>query len=269
VVSGKRLFEVTAIENAGRRSFAVLGSPISHSLSPKLHGAAFSERGLPNSYEAFQVESLSEWLPRHSEFAGLSITMPLKEQALALAESLDDAALATDSVNTLIKTPTGWHGANTDVLGLQFALRDRDLSRVVVVGSGATARSALFAMRHAKDLGIIARNPDATRALSERYSARICDLAELESATVISTLPAGALEGFIGAELEPTGLLLDVAYHPWPSASATRWMQRGFAVSGVEMLIGQAVAQQRLFESADFDEVNVLRAMRAALDMKE
>ena len=263
------MLEVISTQNASKRGFAVLGSPISHSLSPKLHGAAFRERGLPHSYEAFQVESLSEWLPRNSQFAGLSITMPLKEQALALAESLDDAALATDSVNTLIKTATGWHGANTDVLGLQFALRDRDLSRVVVVGSGATARSALFAMRDATDLGIIARNPAATKALSERYSARICDLAELESATVISTLPAGALEGFIGAELEPTGLLLDVAYHPWPSASATRWMQRGSAVSGVEMLIGQAVAQQRLFESAEFNEINVLRAMRAALDVKE
>jgi shikimate dehydrogenase len=249
--------------------FAVVGSPISHSLSPSLHTAAFRARGLPHSYEAFQVENLSQWLGSRNDLAGLSVTMPLKEQALALSSDLDSAAQATDSVNTLIRRGDAWFGANTDVVGIKFALRGLDLSRVVVVGSGATARSALFALQGVSDLRILARNTELAKALSVRFSARLADPADLESATVVSTLPAGALERFIVPDLRPTGALLDVAYHPWPSGAAIRWMEHGQAISGVEMLIGQAVAQQRLFAPNDFDEPVVLAAMREALGMKE
>lgn len=258
-----------AVTGTVAKNYAVVGSPIAHSLSPKLHSAAFSARGLPHTYEAFQVQNLSEWLGTDSELAGLSVTMPLKEQALALSKELDSAAQATDSVNTLIRRAGAWFGANTDVVGIKFALRELDLSRVVVVGSGATARSALFALQGVSDLRILARNTELAQALSARFSARLASPADLESATVVSTLPAGALERFIDPGLRPTGVLLDVAYHPWPSGAAIRWMEHGQAISGIEMLIGQAVAQQRLFAPNDFDEAVVLAAMREALSMKE
>jgi shikimate dehydrogenase len=259
---------VTRPEQA-RRKFAVLGSPIEHSLSPKLHNAAFAARNLSHSYNAHRVEDLAAWLASNPDFFGLSITMPLKEQALALATTLDPSAAETGAVNTLISGDHGWSGANTDVLGLQFALAGRDLSDVIVVGSGATARSALAAMRHAGRLRILARNASAVSQLTERYQVEQALLSDLERATVISTLPAGALLDFINGSLRPTGLLLDVAYHPWPSGAAQLWAQNGEVISGVEMLIGQAVAQQRLFAPENFDEMLVLKAMRAALGMKE
>jgi shikimate dehydrogenase len=251
------------------RRFAVVGSPISHSLSPALHAAAFAARGQTHSYDAFLVEALGDWLGENPGFAGLSVTMPLKEQALALAVDIDEAARATDSVNTLIWGPAGWYGANTDVVGIQFALATEPLSRVVVVGSGATARSSLYALQGVADLKILARNRAAAKTLADRFSAELASADDLEEATVVSTLPAGALESLISPGLRPRGVLLDVAYHPWPSASAQRWMKFGRAISGVEMLIGQAVAQQRLFVPEEFDETAVLAAMRAALSMKE
>jgi shikimate dehydrogenase len=249
--------------------FAVLGSPIAHSLSPRLHTAAFAARGLGHSYRAHQVEDLSTWLKENADYSGLSITMPLKEQALNLADSLDQTADATGAVNTLIRSNGSWFGANTDVLGLQFALSGKDLSNVVVVGSGATARSALAAMRAAGRLRVLARNLAAVAELTERYQIETASIEDLETATVISTLPAGALLDFVGARLRPTGVLLDVAYHPWPSAAAELWQRDGEVISGVEMLIGQAVAQQRLFVAQNFDELLVLKAMRATLGMKE
>jgi shikimate dehydrogenase len=249
--------------------FAVLGSPIEHSLSPRLHSAAFAARGLAHSYQAHRVENLSSWLQEHGDYSGLSITMPLKQQALKLADSLDQTAESTGAVNTLIRKNGSWFGANTDVLGLQFALAGRDLSNVVVVGSGATARSALAAMHSAGRLRILARNPESVAELTERHQIEAASIADLEDATVISTLPAGALLDFIAGSLRPTGVLLDVAYHPWPSAAAELWQRNGEVISGVEMLIGQAVVQQRLFVEENFDELLVLRAMRAALGMKE
>lgn len=250
-------------------NFAVLGSPIAHSLSPRLHAAAFAIRGLPHSYDAHRVEQLASWIETNPNFAGLSITMPLKEQALAIADQLDEASLATGSVNTLTRTAHGWSGANTDVEGIKFALAGADLSRVIVVGSGATARSALFAMRAVPALGVVARNRTAAKELAERYRAEVCEIADLAAATVISTLPPSALIQFIDRELRPTGVLLDIAYYPWPSLAAERWIQTGSAISGVEMLIGQAVAQQRLFDTEALDERAVLRAMRSAIGMKE
>ena len=129
--------------------FAVLGSPIAHSLSPTLHHAAFVARSIAADYEAHRVEDLASWLQENPGFSGLSLTMPLKDQAFALAESHDEAALETAAVNTLIKTATGYRGHNTDVQGIRYALRDADLSSVVVVGTGATARSTLVALRSA------------------------------------------------------------------------------------------------------------------------
>lgn len=252
--------------------FAVLGSPIAHSLSPTLHRAAFSARSISAEYEAHRVEDLASWLQRNSQFNGLSLTMPLKAQAFSIAESHDAAALETAAVNTLVKTATGYRGHNTDVEGIRFALRDANLSTAVVIGTGATARSALVALRPAADkVMVYGRDANASKKLADEFGATLISGPQaLESATVISTLPAGALEHFLDiASLRPTGTLLDVVYDPWPTAAAALWAQTGAIISGLEMLLGQAVLQQQLFVPRDFDPEITISAMRAGVSVKE
>lgn len=252
--------------------FAVLGSPIAHSLSPKLHRAAFAARAVTAEYEAHRVEDLASWLAENSGFSGLSLTMPLKDQAFALAESHDEAALETAAVNTLIKTATGYRGHNSDVQGIRYALRDANLDSVLVIGTGATARSALVALRTAtKNLMIYGRDSAASESLAAEFGATaITNPAPLVSATVISTLPAGGLPQFVDiAKLRPRGTLLDVVYDPWPTKAASLWSQTGQIISGLEMLLGQAVVQQQLFAPEGFDPEITIRAMRASLSVKE
>lgn len=260
------------------KKYAVLGQPISHSKSPAIHRAIFEKLGVDSSYEAFELgEGLADFLQNHNDFAGFSVTMPLKDHAFELSQILDEAAKATSSVNTLLKTPTGWAGFNTDVFGLTQSLLNTDISNSLVLGTGATARSAIYALQKmGSKVSIWGRDSAKAVNLQNRFSLAI--EAEIANAAnysaVISTLPAGSLDHYLNQIAEPSGTLLDISYYPWPSAAASHWLKRGKAISGLEMLIWQAIGQQRIFagqppESPLPDEVKLVAAARAAVSVAQ
>ena len=235
---------------------AVLGSPIAHSLSPVLHRAAYAELGLSWSYDAAEVDKdgLAAYLDGcNSSWAGLSLTMPLKEQAFRAAATRDRHAELTGAVNTLL---IGEHpaGFNTDVGGIVDALaeaRVTDVDRVRILGAGATAASALVA---ASEIGatradVRARRPAPAAALAElgERLGMVVDVRSFDapSETVeltLATLPSGTtLPADTATALAAQGgVLFDAAYAPWPSALAGRWAD-GITISGLGMLLHQAV----------------------------
>ncbi|NDE88553.1 MAG: shikimate dehydrogenase, partial [Micrococcales bacterium] len=97
------------------RHFAVIGDPISQSLSPKIHSAAYKVLGIDWDFEAVRVSAgqVRQFLSDTVKFSGLSVTMPLKFEAFAASNKLDDGALRTGVVNTLVKTDSGYSGFNT------------------------------------------------------------------------------------------------------------------------------------------------------------
>jgi shikimate dehydrogenase len=223
------------------RKFAVLGSPIGHSLSPKIHRLILSKLEPQANYESFEVsDNLSQFLDDKLDYAGFSVTMPLKDQAFQLAKVCSDVANQTQSVNTLYRSSNGLAGFNTDVFGIQRAIGFTPKS-VAVLGSGATARSALAAFANSSK-AIYARNSAAADDLSKKFKASTVPFeVALEAEVVISTLPAGVLPELIAGIRQPN-ILLDVAYTN-PPIPAERY------VSGLAMLIHQAIAQQRIFQS--------------------
>ena len=255
----------------------MLGSPISHSKSPVIHSAAFASLGLDAEYGSFEVSSaLGEFLASKSiDYQGFSVTMPLKEEALNLAERVDSVAIASGAANTLIRTDTGWDAYNTDVFGIQMALASKKFRSVAILGTGATARSAIVAMQGLdKSVVIWGRNSAVIKQLTAEYEIRTEPLLHkaVQADLVISTLPPRGLDEHLESVLvKPSGLLLDVAYDPWPSRAAGLWGPER-TVSGLEMLIWQAVGQQRLFAGNDLSEPlpgekELLLAIRSALDM--
>ncbi|MGW1148223.1 shikimate dehydrogenase, partial [Streptomyces sp. NPDC002454] len=130
-----------------RTRAAVLGSPIAHSLSPVLHRAAYAELGLDAwSYDRFEVDeaALPDFLAGLGpQWAGLSLTMPLKRAVIPLLDEVSDTAAAVEAVNTVVLTEDGRRtGDNTDVPGMVAALRERGVETVdsaAVLGAGATA----------------------------------------------------------------------------------------------------------------------------------
>ena len=100
---------------------AVLGSPISHSLSPLLHSTAYAQLGLSAKYEAIEVkaDNLARFMDERDEtWTGFSLTMPLKEEAITYADNIDNLAKRINSANTLYRKAGEWHATSTDVIGL-------------------------------------------------------------------------------------------------------------------------------------------------------
>ena len=251
------------------KHFAVLGSPISHSKSPAIHRAAYRKLGLDWDYQKFEVtaDELAGFLAGAESFSGLSLTMPLKNEAASLAVYRDPIVQITEAANTLIRRDAGWAAYNTDVFGIQMALKPLQLSRdtrVALLGSGATAKSSLVAISKefpSTSVAILARSRDRAGDLS-RFGKSLglnCVVSERDAASAdltISTLPPGVFDSFIESfsGFKICGALFDVAYSPWPSQAAKRWIDAGLPVAaGIEMLVWQAIAQIRLFKNDSLD----------------
>ncbi|MFI1374704.1 shikimate dehydrogenase [Streptomyces longwoodensis] len=245
------------------RRAAVLGSPIAHSLSPVLHRAAYDALGLTEwTYDRFEVDEAA--LPGFvdglgAEWAGLSLTMPLKRAVIPLLDEISDTAASVEAVNTLVFTGDGRRtGDNTDVPGMVAALRERGIEEVgsaAVLGAGATASSALAALSRVCTGEVVAYVRSEARAAEMRQwgerldvelrTARWEDAAEaLRAPLVIATTPAGATDALAHAVPERPATLFDVLYEPWPTPLAARWsMAGGAVVGGLDLLVHQAVLQ--------------------------
>ncbi|MET3768085.1 shikimate dehydrogenase [Marisediminicola sp. UYEF4] len=277
--------------DARQTRLAVLGSPIAHSKSPLLHREAYRELGLDWTYEATEVTG--ERLPAFvralgAEWRGLSLTMPLKRDVLPLLARRDDLVHLTGGANTVLITEGGLVGFNTDVYGLVEALRGSGVVRVSAVqliGAGATAASVLVAVASlgATEVLIATRSPEKATALLELatslgMSATASGLSgrrgDFVADLVVSTLPGGTRVDLpLPAEVLSGATLLDVAYDPWPTPLAARFLDAGGSViSGLEMLVNQALAQVRIFVTGSAqtpvdDEARVLQAMRASIGL--
>ncbi|WP_405147645.1 shikimate dehydrogenase [Sphaerisporangium sp. NBC_01403] len=260
------------------RRAAVLGSPIAHSLSPCLHRAAYDALGLRGwRYDAIECDErglaglLSGMGP---EWAGLSLTMPLKRAVLPLLDTVSDLAVEVGGVNTVVFRDGGRHGENTDVHGIVQALTESGAAApraATILGGGATAGASLAALR---ELGLssatlVARDPSRARETAEvaerlGMALTVQTFDKLDTALdvdlVVSTLPAGAADSYAEA-LTAVPAVFDVVYAPWPTplARAVR-AAGGTVVGGFAMLLHQAVRQVELYTGRGEVPVEIVRA---------
>ena len=258
---------------------AVLGSPIAHSRSPLLHSAAYRMLGLAWTYERHDVDAagFAPFLATHAgEFRGLSLTMPLKPLGFATAQHLDAAARATGVVNTLV-FGDDIRGYNTDVTGFVEALRAAQVDvgdAACVIGTGATARSAAYALTllGVKRIELVGRRPEALDTMVAWLGAlgvlgvpHAWDETLPPAALTIATTVAGSTDGL--AIHVPPGVLFDCIYDPWPTILATRWSAAGGRViGGYELLVHQAAEQVILMTRVHPDNrIAIVQAMQDAL----
>jgi shikimate dehydrogenase len=269
---------------------AVLGSPISHSLSPVIHRAAYASLGFDWEYEAIEVraESLTDFVSAlDARWRGLSLTMPLKRDVVSLLDWVDPLVELVGGANTVLVTAQGLRGFNTDVEGAMRSFLDAGtsgLESVWIFGAGATAASLLVASIRlgATRVEMFARTPPTAgplKLLGESLGAKVivrhwhAPAASVEApSAIITTVPGGALTREFEESLCHSAVLFDVAYDPWPSDVAQRWMAvGGTVVSGHDLLINQAIAQIRIFATGVSDvplarEAEAIDAMRAAIE---
>lgn len=231
---GQLASELLAPQLAGRtraaRWFAVLGRPVAHSWSPRLHGAVFRELGLDAVYVACEPDDAVRFLElaRELPFDGFSVTAPFKADVLRACAHVDAASATSGGIgaaNTLVRRSDGWHASNTDapaiVGALQMALGARALAdcSALVVGAGGAARAAVWSLRAAKArVCVFARSFEKARALCAELGGEPLEAREVATRrfdVLVHTTPAGSLanaastssaERSVGAlDFEPEG----------------------------------------------------------------
>jgi len=266
-------------DHAGRRRSGVIGSPISHSLSPVLHRAAYAELGLDWAYDAHEVTArdLDGFMAGlSSDWVGLSVTMPLKVAALRHSDDVDEAGAAVGAVNTLVRySGDGWSAANTDTTGFEMALAGAGVTsvrRAAVLGAGATAASAIYALARlgAEYVTVLARSKERAARLdpvAERVGV-VLRMLQLDTEewpqvdVLVSTIPATAQAGVADRAAASASTVFDVTYDPaqTPLLNRAQALHRR-TVPGFELLLHQAARQVGLMTVCD---TVPLAAMRSA-----
>lgn len=267
----------------------VLGDPVAHSLSPAMHNAALATLLATHPRLAgvryHRLHITAEELPAalallHAKgFAGVNLTVPHKIQALSLVEALSPEARRAESVNTLVRTATGWAGHTTDGQGFLEALRERSGATtkgrpVVLLGSGGAARAVAAACLadgcaalrlHNRD---VAKAVDLATALADPrvHAAGLAEIKASADAVIVNCTTLGLkptdASPFPAALLAPGQFVFDTMYGTEPSRLLKDADERGLtACDGRSMLRWQGALAFRLWNGMLPPEA----PMRAAL----
>ncbi len=243
-------------------AFALFGNPVSQSLSPLMHEAAFRRMGIAAVYTACRVGDASEVIRRIREdgIGGASITIPFKETVMALLDAVDPDAAAIGAVNTIVNSGGRLTGFNTDApgflrdLGEWMAIEGKVFA---VLGAGGAARAALFALKGAGGMPIVVnRTAERSRTLAGQFGCRWATAEEiggLRADCLINTTPLGMIPDTSRTPLEEQYLphfpqVMDMIYNPLQTRLLREAEGAGCAVrSGVGMFVHQGAEQIRLW----------------------
>jgi shikimate dehydrogenase len=262
----------------------VVGSPVAHSLSPAMHNAEFRRRGERQTYAAHEVArgGLEKFVVslRGGRVAGLSVTMPLKDEAFDLVDRRDAASTRCGSVNTISFDDGVVSGWNTDGDGCVRALESTGKSVVdatcVVLGAGGTGRAVVEALgrRGAREVVVVNRSSQAAhRAASCADVGIVGSASDVERADfLVNTTPVG-MKGVgddevpIDPRLVPVEcVVLDAVYSPLVTPLLAGVRDRGVtAIDGLWMLVHQAALQQEIWFGYHADVAVMRRAAEAEL----
>jgi shikimate dehydrogenase len=247
---------------------AVLGSPISHSLSPKIHRHAYELLGLNSTYSAIEVDekSFPEFYREAtsqsdvSEWSGFSLTMPLKEIVLQFCKSVDPVAEIINSGNTLYRVDNSWRVTSTDYLAFQNLLNVSKESKVAIIGGGGTARAAIGALNSkVKEVDVLLRSDSRMPMLTKAAPNLVVNKRDLSHPldsydVIIQTTPAGSFDEYLPNTRQANGILLEAIYKPWPTHLVKHFEELGGKIiSGKELLVEQALFQIEIFSGIEYD----------------
>ena len=249
---------------------AVLGSPVSHSLSPLIHNHAYSLLGFSGNYQAIEVKSgqLASYLEQEllkEDLLGFSLTMPLKEELTAISNPaliVDSRSEEINSANTIYRDGDIWRTTSTDVDGFEFLTKDLSFSSVAILGAGGTARAAIAALApRGIKIEAYRRSPDRDPSLINSalgFNIEIRDWERSaqawESELVINTIPSDQVLSMT-KEFKTPKFFFDATYWPWPPELSKLQLDAGGSlISGLQLLAAQAVFQISLMTELDFDK---------------
>ncbi|MEW6429329.1 MAG: shikimate dehydrogenase [Thermodesulfobacteriota bacterium] len=243
--------------------YGIIGWPVTHSLSPLIHNAAFAACGLDKVYVPLPVRDVAPAMAgmRGLGLRGASVTIPHKQAVIDHLDDLDPVARRIGAVNTLVVGDDGRiTGYNTDWLGANRALAEQVPlagSHVLLVGSGGSARAIGFGLREAGARVTVAnRGVDRGKLLAAELGADFlplaeiagCDATVLVNATSLGMAPDADATPVAGGLLGSFAVVMDIVYAPLETRLLREAKAAGCRViDGLAMLLYQGVAQFELW----------------------
>jgi len=251
---------------------AVLGSPISHSLSPLIHQTAYNLLGVEAQYQAIELTlgNAREFFLQAlaSDWSGFSLTMPLKESIFETPDlfEIDPLAARMKSANTLIRHGEAFFATSTDRTGFIRLFQEFSMSSAVIIGGGGTARAALGALDGLIDnIHFMLRSPERSTTLVPIASHSKLEFFGMDHTfagydLIVSTTPAGASDSLITSmahrdlTFRADQIVCDVLYKPYPTVLLEAARNAGARTfDGIDVLVEQALDQISLFSHLEFD----------------
>ena len=282
----------------------LLGQPVTHSLSPTMHNAAYKEMGLNWCYLAIpcdkaNLEKVISAL-RFIDCKGLNVTIPHKQEVLKACNKLTNIANDIKAVNTLIpEKDNQWIGANTDVEGFTIPLKDKNLKNknVVIIGCGGSARAVLMGLctLKVKKITIVGRNENSldlfirnikklttkNNISIEGFNSQQVNVRPFieEADLIINTTPIGMQRATLEEKNIPLGhevweglssktILYDLIYTPRP----TNWLKLGqqkncLTIDGLDMLVEQGALSIKLWSGFNNVPTEIMKSSAKKLLM--
>lgn len=266
-----------------KKLFAIIGNPIFHSLSPRLHNAAYRALNYPALFLPLQVESFEEFwreaiqtktldslgFPLH----GLTVASPYKEVALMKSKIVSHMARHAGSTNLMVRTNGSWTADTTDPEVVQMATRERNVAlkgkRAAVIGCGGAGRAIAAALTES-GAGVTLINRGALRG---EYAAQLLDLPYVPllgfSAAgydiVVNATPVGRDDNDAPFDLEslkPEGVVIDLVYgrKPTPLVERSRAREQ-IVIDGRDVLLTQVVRQFRIMTGNEMSAAAIAKVL--------
>lgn len=270
-------------------NYAVIGSPVGHSLSPAMFNAVFKRMGLAHEYSAIRVspEELGDFMDcvkKENIWGGFSVTIPHKENIVPILDSISDEARGIGAVNTVVVKDGKLAGYNTDWIGVKRAIEEvTDIAgkKVTIVGAGGAGAASLYAvLRSGGHPTVLNRTAEKAKRLVDRLMdgcgvkfgtkcayGSLSDLENVETDILIQTTPIGMTpneddtivpEDFLSSDMT----VMDVVYNPHKTRLLLDAENAGCKlVFGYKMLLFQGVEQFKIWFGEDPD----MKVMEGAL----
>ncbi|MGC8502340.1 shikimate dehydrogenase [Desulfurella sp.] len=244
--------------------YAIIGKPIKHSLSPKLHNAMFEKYGTDAVYLAFEVNNIKQAIEgvKGLGIKGLNVTLPFKNEVIKFLDSIESQAKIIGSINTIKNSNGALLGYNTDYLGFFETIKDIDCNKsICILGSGGASAACIYAFykKGVKSLNIYNRTFANAFTLKEQFGDLITlNLIEkkdiYKNEIIVNTTSAGILgsEDIIDLNLlNKNSLLIDIVYK---SELIKKAASLGInSIDGTKMFIYQAYHAFKIWTDIEFD----------------
>jgi 3-dehydroquinate dehydratase / shikimate dehydrogenase len=257
--------------------YGVIGNPVMHSLSPRIHNAGLAALRRDAVYLPFLVDEVEPFLRMADDLAvqGLSVTIPHKESVMGILERSDRSVTASGACNTMRRGQDGkWEGTNTDSAGFLSPLLEAfggSLPRglgATVIGAGGASRAIVHALtREGARVLVLNRTLDRARRLASAFDAQAAPLDDsglrlaagfsdlIVQATSVGMAPRADADPLPGYRFSGREVAYDLVYVPGTTAFLKRALEAGCRViRGRQMLLAQAFEQFRIFTGCEYPE---------------